>query len=136
MKIVITSTSISRHRREEKADDPFMSWKRGGPARGISADGRRFSFMTAICGDNYFNSNQKPCGCHGRKWCVRKKRLFIAGPPSKPAATASLRGRWRGRGRKLRIPAITACTGKPRLETTAQRLRLPDDEMAAGMNEA
>jgi betaine reductase len=127
---------------EEKADEPLHFAENAvGPARGIQQLlGEGFSFVTAICGDNYFNSNQETVAAAVAEKCREEKAaIFIAGP----AFNAGRYGQACGAvcaavAEKLGIPAITGMyEGNPVLETYRRSAYVfPTTEMATGMNEA
>jgi glycine reductase len=127
---------------EEKADEPLHFVENAvGPARGMQQLlGEKFSFVTAVCGDNYFNSNPEAVAEAVAAKCREEKAvLFVAGP----AFNAGRYGQACGAvcaavDEKLGIPAISGMyEGNPVLETYRRNAYIfPTTEMAAGMNDA
>jgi len=127
---------------EEKADEPLhFTESPVGPARGMQQlMGEGFSFVTAVCGDNYFNSNSEAvAGAVVQKCREEKAALLVAGP----AFNAGRYGQACGAvcaavAEKLGIPAVTGMYHEnPVLETYRRNAYIfPTTEMAAGMNDA
>ena len=68
---------------EDKADEPLgFSQKAIGPARGLQQLlGNQHQIVTAVCGDNYFNSYQERVATEVVEFCRKEGAgLFIAGP--------------------------------------------------------
>ncbi len=127
---------------EDKADEPLsFSEKAIGPAKGMQQLlGDQHQVVTAVCGDNYFNSYQEKVATDVVEFSRKENAgLFIAGPAFNAGRYGQACGALCAAVKEnLGIPAITCMfQGNPVLETyKKQGYVFPTTETASGMNDA
>ena len=127
---------------EDKADEPLgFSQKAIGPARGLQQLlGNQHQIVTAVCGDNYFNSYQERVATEVVEFCRKEGAgLFIAGPAFNAGRYGQACGALCAAVKEnLGIPAIAGLFhGNPVLDIYKKHAYVfPTTETASGMSEA